>query len=108
MEVGERPKDCADVVALQRCYSPFLDPRPQHDFERPGRSMLTMQLQIGFRDMVGIGHIVVDSRSCQPMRASTVLLSPADCGVDRHICYVDTLRHQFSRHALRESGLGMT
>ena len=28
--------------------------------------MLTMQLQIGFRDMDGVGHIVVDSRSRQP------------------------------------------
>src|SRR6266403_700818 len=31
------------------CWSPFLDPRPQHDFEGPGRTMLAVQLQIGFR-----------------------------------------------------------
>src|SRR6266851_5305662 len=91
-----------------QCGSPFLGPRPEHDFERPGRPMLAMKLKIGFRDMVRVGHVVVDSCSRQPVRAGPVLLSPADRGVDRYIRYVDTLRHQFSCHALRESGLGMT
>ena len=88
--------------------SPFLGPRSEHDFERPGRPMLLMKLKIGFRDMDGVGHVVVDSCSRQPMRAGPVLLGPADRGVDRHIRNVDPLRHQFSCHALRESGLGMT
>ena len=46
--------------------------------------MLLMKLKIGFRDMDGVGHVVVDSRSRQPMRAGAVFLSPADRGVDRH------------------------
>ena len=70
--------------------------------------MLAMQLQIGFRDAVRVGHVVVDSRSRQSVRAGTVLLRPADRGVNRHICYVDTLRHQFPCHALCEPRLGMT
>ena len=47
--------------------------------------MLLMKLKIGFRDMDGVGHVVVDSCSRQPMRAGPVLLGPADRGVDRHI-----------------------
>jgi hypothetical protein len=70
--------------------------------------MLTVQMQVGLRDMVGVGHIVVDSRARQPVRAGAVFLGPADRGVDRHIRHVDTLRHQFSCHALGEAGLGMT
>src|SRR5215211_7073205 len=70
--------------------------------------MLAVQLQIGFGDMVGVSHVVVDGFPRQPVRAGSVLLSPADRGVYRHIRYVDALRHQFSRHTLRESGLGMT
>ena len=70
--------------------------------------MLAVQLQVGFGDVVGVGHVVVDSCSRQPVCAGAVLLSPADRSVDRHIRDMDALRHQFSRHALRESGLGMT
>ena len=70
--------------------------------------MLLMKLKIGFRDMDGVGHVVVDSCSRQPVCAGAVLLGPADRGVDRYIRDVDTLRHQFSCHALRESGLGVT
>ena len=69
--------------------------------------MLVMQLQIGFRDVVRVGHVVVDGCSCQPVGAGAVFLRPTNCGVNRHLCHVDTLRHQFPRHALRESGLGM-
>ena len=43
-----------------------------------------------------------------PVGAGAVFLRPANCGVNRHLCYVDALRHQFPRHALRKSGLGMT
>ena len=57
--------------------------------------MLAVQLQIGFRDMDGVGHIVVNSGSRQPVRAGPILLGPAYRRVDRHIGYVDTLRHQF-------------
>src|SRR5262245_49618613 len=83
--------------------SPFFDPRPQHDFERPSRSMLPMQLKIRLRDVVRVGHVVVDGRSCEAVRSSAVLLGPADCRVDRYVCNVDSLRHQFPRHALGES-----
>src|SRR5262245_34357514 len=69
--------------------SPFLDPRSQHDFERPRGPMLAMELQIRFRDVVRVGHVVVDGHSREPVRAGAVLLSPADRGVDRHIGYVD-------------------
>src|SRR2546425_843269 len=101
---------CSLVTASSRSRSPspFLGPWPEYDFERPGRPMLTVQMQIGLRDMDGVGHVVVDGRSCQPMRAGAVLLGPADRGVNRHIRDVDTLRHQLSCHALRESGLGVT
>ena len=70
--------------------------------------MLAMQLQIGFRDAVRVGHVVVDTGSCQSVRASTVFLRPSNRGINRHICYVDTLRHQFPCHALSESSLGLT
>src|SRR5216684_1335377 len=69
--------------------------------------MLAMQLQIGLRDAVRVGHVVVGGRSGPPVRAGAVFLRPADRGVDRHIGDVDALRHQFPRHALGESGLGM-
>src|SRR5215472_18365619 len=87
---------------------PSLDPRSEHDFERPGRPMLAMQLQIGLRDAVRVGHIVVDGRSGPSVRASAVFLRPANRGINRHMCYVDALRHQFPCHTLCESGLGMT
>src|SRR5712671_7583853 len=90
-----------------RYRSPLLDPRSQHDFKRPSRPMLVVQLQIGFRDVVRVGHVVVDGCSRPPVGAGAVFLRPANCGVNRHICYVDALRHQFPRHALRKSGLGM-
>jgi hypothetical protein len=70
--------------------------------------MLAVQLQIGFGDVVGVGHVVVDSRSCQPVCARAVFLGPADRGVDRHVRDVDALRHQLARHALGQPGLGMT
>jgi hypothetical protein len=50
-----------------KCQSPFFGPRPEHDFERPGRPMLLMKLKIGFRDMDGVGHVVVDGCSRQPV-----------------------------------------
>src|SRR5215469_11801307 len=90
------------------CGSPSLDPRPQHDFERPSRAMLTMELQISFGDVVRVGHVVVDTGSCQSVGAGAVFVCPADRGVNRHIGYVDTLRHQFPCHALCESIFGMT
>src|SRR5215469_17305394 len=52
------------------CGSPSLDPRPQHDFERPSRAMLTMELQISFGDVVRVGHIVVDT--CGPQKSLTL------------------------------------
>src|SRR5277367_2658810 len=70
--------------------------------------MLAMQLQISLRDAVRVGHVVVDTCSRQSMRAATVFLRPANRGVDRHIGYVDTLRHQFPRHALCQSSLRLT
>ena len=70
--------------------------------------MLAMQLQIGFRDAVRVGHVVVDSRSRQSVSARTVLLSPANRCINRHVRNVDALRHQFPCHALRKSGLGVT
>jgi hypothetical protein len=51
--------------------------------------MLIMQLQIGFCDVVRIGHVVVDRWSSPPVSAGAVFLRPANCGVNRHICYVD-------------------
>src|ERR1700733_8135017 len=69
--------------------------------------MLAVQLEIGFGDVIRVGHVVVNGRSRPPMGANAVFLRPANCGVNRHICYVDTLRHQFPRHALCKSGLGM-
>src|SRR5512140_2022597 len=53
-------------------WSPFFEPWSQHYFERPGRSMLPMQLQIGLGDAVRVGHIVVDARSGETMRTGTV------------------------------------
>src|ERR1700757_4952111 len=70
--------------------------------------MLAMQMQIGLRDGVRVGHVVVDGRSSPSVRAGTIFLRPADRGVNRHICYMDPLWHQFPCHALRESGFGMT
>ena len=70
--------------------------------------MLAMQLQVGLCDAVRVGHIVVYGRSSPSVRAGTVFPRPADRGVNRHICNVDALWHQFSCHALCEPGLGMT
>src|SRR5215813_7263902 len=70
--------------------------------------MLAMQLKIGIRDEIGVGHIVVYCRSRSLVRAGTIFLSPANRGVNRHNGYVDALRHKFSCHAFCESGLGMT
>ena len=75
----------AKSAPRRQCGSPFLQPRPQHDFERPSRSVLAMQLQIGFRDAVRVGHVVVDRRTCPTVRAGTVFLSPTDRRIDRHI-----------------------
>ena len=83
--------------------SPSLDPRPENHLERPGRPMLAMQMQIGFCDAVRVDHVVVNSRTCSPVRARTVFLCPANRRVNRYIRYVDTSRHQFSCHALRKS-----
>ena len=47
--------------------------------------MLAMQLQIGLRDAVRVGHVVVDGRSSPSVRAGAVFLRPTDRGVDRHI-----------------------
>jgi hypothetical protein len=67
-----------------------------------------MELQIGFGDVVRVGHVVVDGGACQAVGAGTVFLGPADRGVDRHNSYMDTLRHRFPCHTLRESSLGLT
>ena len=69
--------------------------------------MLAVQLQIAFRDVVRVGHVVFDGGSGQPVGTGAVFLRPANCSVNRHLRYVDTLRHQFPRHALRESGLSV-
>ncbi len=69
--------------------------------------MLAVQLQIGFGNAIRVGHVVIDGGARPTVGAGAVFLRPANCGVNRHICYVDALRHQFPRHALRESGLGM-
>jgi hypothetical protein len=42
--------------------------------------MLAVQMQIGLGDMVGVGQVVVDRRSRQPVRAAAVMLGPADRG----------------------------
>ena len=47
--------------------------------------MLAVQLQIGFRDAVRVGHVVVDRRTRPTMRAGSVFLSPTDRRIDRHI-----------------------
>ena len=65
-------------------------------------------LQIGFGDVVRVGHVVVDAGACQALGARAVVLGPADRGVDRQNGYTDTLRHQFPCHTLRESSLGLT
>jgi hypothetical protein len=48
--------------------------------------MLVVQLQVGFRDVVWVGHVVVNGCSRPPVGASAVFLRPANCGVNRHIC----------------------
>src|SRR3954462_9771129 len=45
------------LAALQRCSLPFLDPGPQHDFERPGRPMLP----------AGVSAMSTCSRSTRPL-----------------------------------------
>ena len=70
--------------------------------------MLAMDLQIDFCDVVGVGHVVVDTGSRQSMSACSVFLLPTNRGVNWHTCYVDTLRHQFPCHALCESRLRLT
>jgi hypothetical protein len=59
----------------------------------PGRSMQAMQLQINFRDVIWIGHVVVDCRAAHSVCAAAVLLPPTNSGVDRYICDVDAERH---------------
>jgi len=39
-----------------------------------------VQLQIDFRDVVRVGHVVIDGRSRQAVRAATVFLRPANRG----------------------------
>jgi hypothetical protein len=88
--------------------SPLLEPRSKHDFKRPSRSMLAVQLQIDFCDVIWIGHVIVDCRAAHSVCAAAVVLPPTNSGVDRHICDVDAVRHQLPRYALRESGLSVT
>src|SRR5262245_2484038 len=79
--------------------SPLLDPRTQHDLERPGRAMLAMELQVGLRDVIRVGQVVVDAGPGPPMRARAVLLRPADRRVDRDVRDVDAFRHELPGHA---------
>ena len=97
-------RTCQRPIGLTSASPPF-DPRSQHDLERPGRPMLAMQLQVGLRNAVRVGHIVVYGHSSPSVRAGTVFPRPADRGVNRHICNVDALRHQFPCHALCEPDL---
>src|SRR4029077_5082 len=46
-------------------------------------------------------------RTSEPVRAASIFLCPADCGIDGNSRDMDALRHQLPRHALRESGLRM-
>ena len=72
--------------------SPLFDPRPRHDFERPRRAMLAMKLRIGLRYAVRIGHVVINGRTRQSVRAAAVCLCPSNRGVDGHIRDVDSVR----------------
>ena len=69
--------------------------------------MLTVQVQIRGRDMIRVRHIVINSFTGEPMFAGPVFLCPTNCGINRHIGDVNTLRHQLTRHALGKSGLRM-
>ena len=54
--------------------------------------MLATQLQIDFRDPLGVGHVVVDGRAGETMRARAVFLRPAYRRVDRDVGNVDSFR----------------
>ena len=47
--------------------SPLLEPRPQHDLEGPGGTMLSMELQVDVGNPIRIRQVVVDRRACQPV-----------------------------------------
>ena len=69
--------------------------------------MLAMNLQIGFGDKIWIRHIVLLGFACGPMCATTVLLSPTNGCINGYRSDVNTLGHQFTRHAFREPGFAM-
>src|SRR3954470_12588553 len=67
-----------------------------------------MQVQIGFGNVVRIRHVVINGGSGSSVRTCTVLLSPANGRVNRHIGHMYPAWHQLTSHALREATLGMT
>ena len=69
--------------------------------------MLSMEMEVGLRNMERVGHVVIEGGSGETMLARSVLLGPPDGRVDRNMGDMDTLGHEFARHALRESGLGV-
>lgn len=58
--------------------------------------------------MIWVRHVVILGGACQTVGSSAILLGPANGRINRHMHYVDALRHQFSGHTLRQSCLGMT
>ena len=91
---------CSPATADFDTDLPLLCPGPQNHFEGPGRTVLSVQLEINVGDSIGVGHIVVLGRSSQPMGTRPIGLLPTDGSVNRQMCNVDALGHQLARHAL--------
>ncbi len=66
-----------------------------------------MELQVCLGYVCRVRHIVLHRRPSQAVRTAPIVLRPTNSGVNRHVGNVDAFRHEFSRHALRQTGLAV-
>src|SRR5262249_37901764 len=77
--------------------SELLDIGPEIQLERPHARRLQVQLIVRLRDRVGIEHCIRAA-----LGYAAALAVALDLAVDDDVGYVDALRLEFARHALRE------
>ncbi len=75
---------------------PGLHPGAQGDFKRPCRTMLSVEVKIGLRDMVRISEVVANIGADEAVRTGAILLPPAYRSIDGNLSNVNALRHKFA------------
>src|SRR5262244_76482 len=95
-------------VLITSCPLPLFSPRPQDDLESPRRPVLPMEVQVGLRNVCWIRHVIVHRGASQTMPPGAILLGPPNRRINRHVCHMDALWHEFSRHTLRQARLPVT